>query len=149
MYVLYSGYFYVLFCYPDTKSCPTLLTPWTAACQASLSFTISGSLLKNFCILVCFFKNLFVVVFVKPSKADFWLWLLYWTDCSFHRGFKLILLLIFFPFVFSKILFPSVSPYTCHTMLQNLMTFPLSKACVVCVTNLMIDKDDCYTNDIK
>ena len=29
-----------------TQSCPTLVTPWTAACQASLSFTISGSLLK-------------------------------------------------------------------------------------------------------
>ena len=29
-----------------TKSYPTLLTPWTAACQVSLSFTISWSLLK-------------------------------------------------------------------------------------------------------
>ena len=28
------------------QSCPTLATPWTAACQASLSFTISQSLLK-------------------------------------------------------------------------------------------------------
>ena len=28
------------------KSCPTLATPWMAACQASLSFTISQSLLK-------------------------------------------------------------------------------------------------------
>ena len=28
------------------KACLTLLTPWRAACQASLSFTISQSLLK-------------------------------------------------------------------------------------------------------
>ena len=28
------------------KSCLTLLIPWRAACQASLSFTISHSLLK-------------------------------------------------------------------------------------------------------
>ena len=28
------------------KLCPTLCDPWTAACQASLSFTISQSLLK-------------------------------------------------------------------------------------------------------
>ena len=33
-------------CCSVTKSCPTLCTPWTAACQASLSFTISWSLLK-------------------------------------------------------------------------------------------------------
>ena len=29
-----------------TQSCPPFTTPWTAACQASLSFTISQSLLK-------------------------------------------------------------------------------------------------------
>ena len=29
-----------------TQSCPTLCNPWTIACQASLSFTISLSLLK-------------------------------------------------------------------------------------------------------
>ena len=29
-----------------TQSCPTLVTPWTAACQASLSITNSWSLLK-------------------------------------------------------------------------------------------------------
>ena len=29
-----------------TQSCPTLATPWTTTCQASLSFTISQSLLK-------------------------------------------------------------------------------------------------------
>ena len=142
---------FIYYCCSVTKSCSTLI-PWTAACQASLSFTISGSLLKIFCIflfyLFIFWFMFVIVVFVKPSKAGFWLWLLYWTDCSFHRGLKLILLLIFFPFVFSKILFPNVSPYTCHTMLQNPVTFPLSKACIVTnltciVTNLMIDKDDC------
>ena len=33
-----------------TQSCPTLATPWTAACQASLSITSSRSLLKLMCI---------------------------------------------------------------------------------------------------
>ena len=33
-------------CCSVTRSCPTLFDPWTAACQTSLSFTISWSLLK-------------------------------------------------------------------------------------------------------
>ena len=33
-------------CCSVAKSCSTLATPWTAACQASLSFTITQSLLK-------------------------------------------------------------------------------------------------------
>ena len=33
-------------CCAITKSCPTLCNPMTAACQASLSFTVSQSLLK-------------------------------------------------------------------------------------------------------
>ena len=33
-------------CCSVAKSCPALWTPWTAACQASLSFAISQSLLK-------------------------------------------------------------------------------------------------------
>ena len=33
-------------CCSVAKSCPTLTTPWTAACQDSLSFTVSQSLLK-------------------------------------------------------------------------------------------------------
>ena len=37
-------------CCSVTKSCPTLCHPWTAACQASLSFTISWSLFKLMCI---------------------------------------------------------------------------------------------------
>jgi len=32
------------------KSCPPLFTPWTAALQASPSFTISQSLLRVLCI---------------------------------------------------------------------------------------------------
>ena len=32
-------------CYSVTKSCPTL-RPWTAGCQASMSFTVSRSLLR-------------------------------------------------------------------------------------------------------
>ena len=36
----------VVWCCPVAKSCPMLWTPWTAAYQASLSFTISWSLLK-------------------------------------------------------------------------------------------------------
>ena len=34
------------YCCLVTQSCPTLWTPWTAACQASLFFTISESFLK-------------------------------------------------------------------------------------------------------
>ena len=34
------------FCCSVAQSCPTLAIPWTAACQASLSFTISQSLLR-------------------------------------------------------------------------------------------------------
>ena len=45
-----SRIFYPVFklccCYSVTKSCPTLMTPWTAACQAPLSSTISQSLLR-------------------------------------------------------------------------------------------------------
>ena len=33
-------------CCSITQSCPLLVTPWTAACKASLSFTTSQSLLK-------------------------------------------------------------------------------------------------------
>ena len=40
-----NGYFIYL-CVLGTQSCPTLCDPWTAARQASLSFTISRSWLK-------------------------------------------------------------------------------------------------------
>ena len=40
-------YLWSIFCCCSfTKPCPTFVTPWTAACQTSLSFTISWSLLK-------------------------------------------------------------------------------------------------------
>ena len=35
-----------IYCCSVTKSCPIHCNLWTAACQASLSFTITGSLLK-------------------------------------------------------------------------------------------------------
>ena len=41
-----SGSSWCVFCYSVIKSCLTLCNPWTAACQASLSFTICWSLLK-------------------------------------------------------------------------------------------------------
>ena len=33
-------------CWSVTKSCPLIVTPWTVACQVSLSFTLSWSLFK-------------------------------------------------------------------------------------------------------
>ena len=45
-----SRIFYPVFklccCYSVTKSCPTLMTPWTAACQAPLSSTVCQSWLQ-------------------------------------------------------------------------------------------------------
>ena len=46
MNVSMSLFLSALCCCSVTQSCPTLCNPWTAACQASLSFTISWSLLK-------------------------------------------------------------------------------------------------------
>ena len=43
--IISSILFYHTCCSSFTKSCPTLVTPWTAACPASLSFTISWNLL--------------------------------------------------------------------------------------------------------
>ena len=37
-------------CRSIAQSCPNFATPWTAVCQASLSFTISQNLLKLMCI---------------------------------------------------------------------------------------------------
>ena len=39
-------YIYLYCCYSVTQSCPTLCNPMTAACQESLSLTISQSLPK-------------------------------------------------------------------------------------------------------
>ena len=46
MNVSMSLFLSALCCCSVTQSCPTLCNPWTAACRASLSFTISWSLLK-------------------------------------------------------------------------------------------------------
>ena len=51
-------------CCSADKLCPTLCTPWIAACQASLSFTISQSLLKFMSIeLVMLYNHL---IFCHP-----------------------------------------------------------------------------------
>ena len=65
-------------CCSVTKSCPTLVTPWTAAGQASLSFTVSQSLLKfmsiesvmpsNHLILCC---SLFLLPSIFPRVRVF------------------------------------------------------------------------------
>ena len=45
--LFYETHSSILFCWCSvTKSCPNLEAQWAAACQASLSFTISQSLLK-------------------------------------------------------------------------------------------------------
>ena len=59
------------------QSCPTLRTPWTAACQASLSFTISWNLLKLTPIesmMPSNYLNLCRPFFHLPSNAN----MLYW-----------------------------------------------------------------------
>ena len=65
-------------CFPVAKLCLTLATPWTAAHQASLSFTVSQSLLKlisielvmpsNHLILCCL---LLLLCSVFPSTRSF------------------------------------------------------------------------------
>ena len=46
LYINIYIYIYIYIYVFVTQSCPTLCTPWTAACQASLSFIISQSVLK-------------------------------------------------------------------------------------------------------
>ena len=46
VFIYYAFPFHSTFCCLVTQSCPTLCNPWTAACQASLIFIISQSLLK-------------------------------------------------------------------------------------------------------
>ena len=48
MHIFYFTLFWYICCYccSVTQSCPTIVTAWTAACQASLCFTVSQSLLK-------------------------------------------------------------------------------------------------------
>ena len=48
-------------CCSVAKSCPVLCNPWTAACQASLSFTISQILLKFMSIELVMLSNHFIL----------------------------------------------------------------------------------------
>ena len=48
-------------CCSVAKSCPTLTTPWTAACQDSLSFTVSQSLFKLISIELVMPSNHFIL----------------------------------------------------------------------------------------
>ena len=49
------------FCCSVTQSCLALSTPWTAACQASLTFTISWSFLKLMSIESVMLSNLLIL----------------------------------------------------------------------------------------
>ena len=51
-----------------TKLCPTLTIPWTAACQASLSLTISLSLLKTQELKTTSLRKLMFIELVMPSN---------------------------------------------------------------------------------
>ena len=79
-------------CCSVSLSCSTLCNPWTAACQASLSFTISQSLLKlmsiesvmpsNHLILCCplFLPSIFPSIRVFSSESALRIrWSKYWS----------------------------------------------------------------------
>ena len=80
-------------CFSVAQSCLTLCDPWTAACQASLSFTISPSLLKpmsielvrpfNHFILYCpllFLPSIFPSVSVFSNESALRIrWPKYWS----------------------------------------------------------------------
>ena len=54
----------------QSLSCVRLfVTPWTAACQASLSFTISQSLLKHMCIESVMPSNHLILCHTPPSSC--------------------------------------------------------------------------------
>ena len=70
-------------CCSFIKSCLTLIDPWTAACQATLSFTISRSLLKLMSIepvmpsnplLLCYSSVTFLLLSLK-SRCRLFLYL--------------------------------------------------------------------------
>ena len=54
-----------------TKSCPTLVAPWTAACQAYLSSTISWNLLKFISIESVMLYNHFILCCPFPFRLQF------------------------------------------------------------------------------
>ena len=85
-------YFLCIYCCLITKSCPTLCNPMTAACQASLSFTVSQSLLKlmfiesmtpsNHLILCCPLLLALIFPSIKVFSSESVLhirWSKYWT----------------------------------------------------------------------
>ena len=99
-------YYYV--CCSDMKSFPTLWPPWTAAHQASLSFTISWSLLKLMCIESVIPCNPFHPL-LPPSPPAFHLsqheGLFQWVGSS-HQVIKVLELQLqhqFFQWLFSVI----------------------------------------------
>ena len=55
-------------CHSVAKSCPLFVTPWSATCQASLSFTISQNFLKLMSIYSCPSPSLWVT-----ANAHFWI----------------------------------------------------------------------------
>ena len=63
MNVSMSLFLSVLCCCSVTQSCLTLCNPWTAACRASLSFTISWSLLKLLSIESVILSNHLILCF--------------------------------------------------------------------------------------
>ena len=82
-------------CCSDAKSCLTLCNPWTAACQASLFFTISWSLVRLtsiesvmssnhliFCCLLLLLPSIFPNIRVFSNESALCIrWPKYW---SFH-----------------------------------------------------------------
>ena len=67
-----QGYDFHGCCCSVTKSCPAFTTPWTAAHQASLSFTISWSLLQFMSIETAMPSNHLILCFLSfPASGSF------------------------------------------------------------------------------
>ena len=85
--------YYTCCCFSVAQSCPTFATPWRAACQDSLSFTTSQSLLKLMSIesvmpsdhlILCqpllLLPSVFHSIKVFPSELTFRIrWPKYWS----------------------------------------------------------------------
>ena len=81
--VYFCCFYMFLCCFPSVaQSCLTLCSPWTAAHQASLSFTISWSLLKlmsiesmmssnHLVLLLLIFLIIYIVINIFLSSLDF------------------------------------------------------------------------------
>ena len=80
------------------KLCPVFATPWTPACQASLSFTISQSLLKlmsiesvmpSYHLILCcpFSSSIFPSIGVFSNELDLCIrWPKYWSFSISHSS---------------------------------------------------------------